>query len=457
VAGKLSLCIGLSAAALAGLAALAWQTPRDEAGSAPIDEPARLVQLPRQDYAEYQWVDPAPDAGAEHNCGNCHEEIYRQWRGDAHARSARNPRFLELYQDLLLQRPDGRAVCASCHAPTLDFADPATDDLRLAAGVAAEGVHCDFCHKVQEVSTEHVGLAHGRFGMQLLRPRDGQLFFGPLQDPARAEDAYAPVYQESRYCSACHQGTVFGIHAYGTYSEWLASPAAQEGKQCQSCHMTPDGRTTNVAPSHGGIERDSATLASHGFFPGGKEAMLRRAIRLTAELQREETQVRCTVDVVASDVGHRVPTGFIDRHLILVIEGFDQRGQLIAPLSSPLLPEAAGDLSGHPGRLFARLLTDAAGRGPIPFWQATQEPIDTRLEPERAVRTEATFSNQVHDVRIRLIYRPFWHETRIAKGWPAEEIVLFDERRFVARVSGPADTSPFRQSSSAGSSAASRR
>ncbi len=353
--------------------------------------PARLVNLPAEDYAGYRWIDPTPHSTGDHNCGNCHEEIYRQWRGGAHANSARNQRFLELYGgsehphtshhdwNLLADRPEGRAVCASCHVPTLEFRDPGTDDLRLTAGIAAQGIHCDFCHKVQDVSTEHAGLAHGRFGMQLLRPREGQLFFGPLKDPARGEDVYAPVYQESRYCSACHEGTIFGVHVYSTYSEWLASPAAGQGKQCQTCHMAADGTMTNIAPGHGGIERDPATLASHELFPGGKEAMLRRAINVSTEVKLSGEGVRCIVDVLAANVGHRVPTGFIDRHLILAIEAFDQDGRPLSPASGPLLPEAAGDLAGRPGRSLCPL----AHRRPRP-WPDSLLACDRRADRHAA-------------------------------------------------------------------------
>ena len=71
--------------------------------------------------------------------------------------------------------------------------------------------------------------------------RPKQLFFGPLDDVDRGEDAFSPLYRESRYCASCHEGIVFGVHVYSTYSEWLSSPARRAGKQCQDCHMAPTG------------------------------------------------------------------------------------------------------------------------------------------------------------------------------------------------------------------------
>src|SRR5205823_3540611 len=182
---------------------------------------------------------------------------------------------------------------------------------------AARGVHCDYCHKVADVSNEHFGQTHGRFGLKLLRPTQGQLFFGPLDDVDRGEDAFTPLYHDSRYCASCHEGTVFGVPVYSTYSEWLESPARQQGRSCQSCHMAPTGALTNLAPGKGGIERDPATLANHRFFAGSQQEMLRRCLHVTIEVASSGAGVRADVEVRAEQVGHRVPTGFVDRHVVL--------------------------------------------------------------------------------------------------------------------------------------------
>ncbi len=212
--------------------------------------------------------------------------------------------------------PVGSAVCNACHAPTMPR-DAVFGDVRGAKGVVAEGVHCDYCHKIQGVGDGNLGVTHGRFNLTLLRPRDGQLFFGPLDDVDRGEDSFAPLYRESLYCASCHEGTVFGVRVYTTYSEWLASPAGAAGKQCQTCHMAPTGRMTNIAPGHGGVERDPKTLDNHRFFAGSQEEMLRSAVTLSGALRRDGRSVRAEVEVRADGAGHRVPTGFIDRHLVL--------------------------------------------------------------------------------------------------------------------------------------------
>jgi hypothetical protein len=400
----------------------------------------RLAPLPRQDDEHYAWVDPEPDPVRAPNCGNCHAEIYREWAAGGHAGSVSDRHFLNLYDgtdwhgrqnvgwSLLAEHPDGAGVCTSCHAPTVAFTDLAYYDLRKAHGTAARGVHCDYCHKIAEVANEQIGLTHGRFGLKLLRPAEGQLFFGPFDDVDRGEDAFAAIYRDSRYCASCHEGTVFGVPVYTTYSEWLASPARREGKQCQTCHMAPTGRFDNMAPGKGGIRRDPRTLANHSFFAGNKSEMLKRCLKLHLVLSANGQELQAEVEVRTDQVGHRVPTGFADRNLVLVVEGFDNAGQAVAPRTGPLLPDRAGKrFAGSLGRIYAKQLSDFDGHTPVPFWRAQPDSNDSRLIPGRPDRISAHFPPGLSRLRVRLLYRRFWEEVAVAKDWPDNETTLLDE------------------------------
>jgi len=226
---------------------------------------------------------------------------------------------------------------------------------------------------------------------------------------------------------------VFGVHAYGTYSEWLESPARRAGRQCQDCHMAPSGTLTNVAPGKGGIERDPRTLASHGF-PGGQAELLRRclAVRVVAERARDGVRVR--VEVRAEGVGHRVPTGFVDRNVVLVVEAVGAAGQPLALLSGPKLPPSAGrSVAGRAGRLYAKLLRGPRGEAPVPFWLDLAEAEDTRLAPGRPDRSEYAFPGEAARVRVRLLYRRFWPQVADERGWPDNEVVVVDHTAAVRR------------------------
>jgi hypothetical protein len=399
-----------------------------------------LLRLPSEDHEQYAWIDPQPDPAKPHNCGNCHQEILREWSGSGHARSVTNRRFLNLYDgsdwkgrpsagwNLLAEHPDGAGVCTACHAPALAFAEDAYYDLSKAHGTAAHGVHCDYCHKIADVANDQIGLAHGRFGLKLLRPARGQLFLGPLDDVDRGEDSFAPIYRQSLYCASCHEGTVFGVHAYGTYSEWLQSPARQEAKQCQTCHMAPTGTLINLAPGKGGIDRDPRTLSNHSMFAGSQLDMLRRCLKLDARPVRRMNTVDVAVTLLADDVGHRVPTGFPDRQLILVVEAFDKEGCSLAPQQGTEgLPKSVGtSLHGRAGRLYAKQLSDFEGSSPVPFWRAQPDAVDTRLFPNRTEQSLYSFPRQTERARIRLLYRRFWEQVRISKGWPEDDLVIVD-------------------------------
>ena len=393
-----------------------------------------------EDNEQYPWVAPEPEISRPQNCGNCHAEIYQEWSGTGHARSATNRRFLNLYEgtdwkgnpgvgwSLMADHPDGTGVCTACHAPAARFDDPAFYDLRNVSATNANGVHCDYCHKVAELASNQFGLTHGRFALKLLRPKTGQIFFGPLANASRSEDVYSPIYRDSRYCASCHEGVVFGVHVYSTYSEWQQSAARQEGKECQSCHMAPTGSMTNIAPGHGGISRDPKTLANHQFFAGSQLDMLRSCLQLKIQAQKTGSNAQVSVGLTAAHVGHRVPTGFVDRNLILAVEAFGEDGNRIEPRSAgSRLPQIAGKgFAGLPGRIYAKVLRDFDGRELVPFWRAHSDPSDSRLVPDREDRFDIEYPANARRVRVRIIHRRFWPEVAEAKGWPDSDLVVWD-------------------------------
>lgn len=400
-----------------------------------------LPLLPEEDCEPYAWVDPRPNKAEHGNCANCHAAMYDEWSASAHSGSATDRHFLTMYDgsnwhghaghgwSLRDEYPDGVGVCTACHAPTVPHGDPAYFDLTKVQGVAVQGVHCDYCHKVADAGLGTIGLTHGRFGLRLLRPAHGQLFFGPLDDVDRGEDTYSPIYRDSRYCAPCHEGVVFGVHVYGTYSEWLESPARREGKHCQTCHMAPSGTMTNIAPGHGGIRRDPPTLGNHRFFAGSQLDMLRRGLSLSVSTQRKANGVQIDVVLRADDVGHRVPTGFIDRHLVLLVEPLDAQGKRLAIRDGPRLPQyARQSYAGLPGRLFGRVLADDTGHSPVPFWRADDSrTTDTRLIPGQADHNSWLTPRELSEVRVRLVHCRTWDDAAREKAWPDNELIVFDK------------------------------
>jgi hypothetical protein len=405
--------------------------------SAPSTSPVLLLQrLPRKDNRDYQWIEPHADPAKVNNCANCHAEIYGEWKSSAHANSASNPKFLHLFAgtdgktpmqkqwNARVEHPDGAAVCASCHVPTLQSAT-LNYDVRDAKGDARSGIHCDYCHKVTDV-TDKLGTRFGRDALELLRPASGDaISYGPLDDAVRKDESFAkfPVYQESHYCASCHEGTVFGVQAYSTYSEWLESPAKQRGQQCQSCHMAPTGTMTNIAPGHGGITRKASTLASHHTL-GGERGMLMRSLAMTATAKSVNDGMGVEVELVARNVGHRVPTGFVDRHLVLVVRAFNGQHKSVDLTAGPTLPTSTGKWAGLAGTLHAKLLIGEGNRTPSPFWLPVFGLVDTRLKPDEPERRSFVFTNDARRATVQLWYRRFWQEVADARGWSDNDLLV---------------------------------
>jgi hypothetical protein len=190
--------------------------------------------------------------------------------------------------------------------------------------------------------------------------------------------------------------------------------------------MKPTGTFANIAPGRGGIDRDPQTLASHRF-PGAQPDLLRQCLQVAGEVNADATGARVTVIIKAERVGHRVPTGFIDRNLVLVVDGLDSSGKPIEMVSGPTLPSLAGPrFAGRPGRIYAKRLIAPDRPGPIAFWQPHQRLEDSRLKPGQAKQITWRFGGGLNRVRIRLFYRRFWQEVANSKRWPDNEIVVVD-------------------------------
>ena len=217
------------------------------------------------------------------------------------------------------------------------------------------------------------------------------------------------------------------MHVYSTFSEWQKSPAAAKGLQCQACHMKPDGHFKNIAPGKGGIIREAKGLASHQIMPGGLQQMLQSSIHHEEEVVLGETECVVKVQLKAVNVGHKVPTGYIDRHMILQVRAKFHEKEF-KPIDGPTLPAWVDKkLVGNAGVLFGRPLLSEDKQGIQPFWQGGTDFVDSRLEPEMAKVWVWRFPRNIESVQISLIYRPFWKEQQLIKQWVNQDIVVFEK------------------------------
>ncbi|NJN82494.1 MAG: hypothetical protein HC802_09610 [Caldilineaceae bacterium] len=468
------------------------------------------------DNYEYDWFEENGVEGSA-ACGACHTS-YPEWKADGHSQSAVNPRFLTMYagvdvdgnksppveKDNLgvplppdlskpyfgpgfkLDFPTISGNCATCHTPmaakipnvqncgwsgchqdsTASFAgqilDPGVSPLDL-KGDAAEGISCEFCHKIgQSYLNKKTGLPYpdlpGILSYKLYRPGEGHdLIFGPVDDIARTDvpeprDVYLPLQEESAFCAGCHYGILGGVVVgnmdvkggvlvYSSFSEWLESPYSdpENGQTCQDCHMRAGDTDFFAYPSQGGVIRDPEQVHNHRML---SEELLQDAVTLSATAQITGSQLLVDVAVTNDATGHHVPTDSPLRHAILVVEARDAEGNLLALESGPILPEWAGDLVGEPGRAYAKILQDE-WTGEMPtgaIWRPVRIAEDTRLAAlatdhshyafqvptsEGALGAEeATADGQLATVHVRLLYRRAFQQLMEWKGWDDADILM---------------------------------
>lgn len=245
--------------------------------------------------------------------------------------------------------------CMKCHAPGADFTKDA--DLYLENNI--DGVFCDYCHTVVDYT-----------------PTEGYVIFwghikqGPRPFATTSSHAieYNRLYEESTYCSGCHQyDNPWGFPVYNTYDEWFQSDYNNPANpvNCQDCHMpTYPGR-----PSLRGDWRPD--VADHSMGGGHNyDFMLESAeVDFTTDIQGDELYIDADV---TSHAGHNYPSSNGMRQLILIVR----------------LKGSAGETLWEGKRVYERVLGDRFGNMTLEPWSATQVLMDTTLLPGET-RTES--------------------------------------------------------------------
>ncbi len=449
--------------------------------AAPGPEPVAITLKPyyTTDNPDYTWFSMEGMEGSK-SCGHC-MPAYPEWLDDAHSQSAVNPRFLTMYNGsdvhgnaspltrygysrdygrfplrpdpgqpyygpgYKLDFPETAGNCAACHVPAA-AAKPggayAADPNQL-SGIQVEGVFCEFCHKIGDVTLDPAtGLPYpnmpGVLSLRLHRPDEGQqLFFGQFDDVTRRV-SYLPLIEESAYCAPCHFGVFWDTVVYNSYGEWLASPYSdpETGQTCQNCHMLPVDYDYFVYPEKGGLTRDPRRILSH-YMPGAAdEVLLQNAVTLTATARLQGSSVIVQVEIVNDKTGHHVPTDSPLRHLILLVQATDADGQALAQIDGPTLPDwcgvgdaGRGYYAALPGKAFAKVLeelwTEISPSGA--YWNPTRVLSDNRiaaLAADRSVYTFAAPPGGPASVEVTLLFRRAFIALMDQKGWDVPDVVM---------------------------------
>ncbi|HKQ60337.1 MAG TPA: multiheme c-type cytochrome [Candidatus Polarisedimenticolaceae bacterium] len=250
----------------------------------------------------------AASPAASDACGVCHRDIYRMWKGSAHAASMEGAGFLEVYR--AAEAATGRAlarVCLRCHAPLAEV----TGDVDLKRKSSWEGVSCEVCHSLTAV---HLSGPGPYLQLDLGGPKRGPI--RGASSPAH-EVAYSELHTTALACAGCHEYTNGdGTPILTTYSEWQLSSAARAGKACQSCHMA-EVRGDVVDPR---LQREHGAAVNLHEVPGTHSLQqLNRALKLLVTPVRQGHELLLEVTLWNRGAGHAVPTGMPGRRVILTV------------------------------------------------------------------------------------------------------------------------------------------
>jgi hypothetical protein len=402
------------------------------------------------DNPDYPWFS-SNDPEDPISCVHC-MVAHPQWRENAHGKAGTNPRFFSLYNGTDITGtamvppgykqdfPGTAGNCATCHAPAAavrGLRTFAAADMNDLPGVEAEGVFCEFCHKVGGVYLNPAtGLpynnAPGVLSMRLYRPASGgpeQLFFGPFDDVTRRV-SYLELEKKSQFCAPCHQFSFWGTPIYESFREWLESPYPAQGIECQACHMKPTGVDYFVYLDKGGLIRDPALIASH-LQPGSSdEVLLQNTVTMTLSAIEADGSLQVTVAITNTKAGHHVPTDHPGRHLILTVLATDGLGQVLVQQDGPVVPEWGGDQAGLPGKAFAKVLRDVqSGESPVvTYWKQALIESDNRIPAMEgdvsAYAFELPLAGGPLTVTAELHFRRTFQAVMDAKGWGEADILM---------------------------------
>ncbi len=199
-------------------------------------------------------------------CGECHHDIYEQWKSSMHHFASFNNQFyrkaIEYMQDVSGTR--GSKLCAGCHDHAVFFNGRFDRPIReqIDTPEAQNGLGCTSCHAITSV---HSSMGNGDFTIaypplhELASSRNPAIhgldtFLTYLNPEPHRRVFLKPFMASAEFCAACHK-----VHldtptnhyrwqrGFDDYDNWQASGVSGEGarsfyyppapKACADCHM----------------------------------------------------------------------------------------------------------------------------------------------------------------------------------------------------------------------------
>ncbi len=199
-------------------------------------------------------------------CGQCHKDIYEQWKSSAHHFASFNNQFyrksIEYMQDVNGTRSS--KWCAGCHDHAVFFNGRFDRPIReqIDTPEAQAGLGCMSCHSIVHVGStmgnadftvrypplHEIASSHNRF----IQGADYFLTF--LNPEPHRQTFMKPFMRESEFCASCHKvhldvpvNNYRWVRGFNDYDNWQASGVSGQGARsfyypaqtsgCADCHM----------------------------------------------------------------------------------------------------------------------------------------------------------------------------------------------------------------------------
>ena len=275
----------------------------------------------RSDYAHaipFQQVPAGLTSLKAESCGQCHREIYEEWKTSIHAHAYEDP-FFQAYW----KKDKNIWVCLNCHTPMENQQPTLINEIprgrvekavqipnpRYDSEYQKEGITCASCHV-----------------------RDGKIY-GPFEDSAAPHPTeFDPNFRTAQVCYRCHNvvsgpAQFYNVGPCGTYAEYEGKFFMQErGFICQSCHMPEIDRP--VAQSSP-IRRGRQHLWRGGHDPDMVKRAVAVRVKADATAPKPGDHVTFTLTLLNAGAGHKIPTGDPDRHFTVEFSVEDREGQVL--------------------------------------------------------------------------------------------------------------------------------
>jgi hypothetical protein len=336
-------------------------------------------------------------------------EIYEEWKGSMHANSTalKDPLHGAFYRNVIgdpteegVTKKGKYPVCLKCHAPNAALQKKTKLDAKPAFN---EGVNCIYCHTIThfkgvekadgklrlgtdayEVSTTSLQAPSGKNYSTTPTPENPTAITQTFH-PFPMEGGNATLFKKNDLCMGCHdkRKNFHGVPLCATGDEIVASDSSTT---CQSCHMPMTGKNGH---------------ASHKMMGGHSPAMVRRAISMALDVQKNGDMYNTTVKII-NKLPHKFPTGAPFRTVVLRVTAFDENGNELwknyqkHPMKDD--PQAA----------FVYTLGDGEGKVAMPP-KAKEVLSDNRMAPhsERVLDYQIPSSN-VKVIQAEVVYTLLW-------------------------------------------------